>query len=69
LNQFYGTCKRKTTGQVDWESMNEKELDYFDYIYKKSNTLLKRKSKYEEQINGDEVMRLFMELNINSVSY
>lgn len=69
LNNFYATCKRKSTGQVDWDIMSESELDYFDYIYKKSEKLLKRKSKLEEKINSDEAMRLFVQLNVNSVSF
>lgn len=69
LSNFYATCKRKPTGQVDWESMSENELDYFDYIYQKSEKLLKRKSKLEEKINSDEVLRVFVQINLNSVSF
>ena len=69
LDNFYAICKRKPTNQVDWDNMSEEDLDYFDYIYKKSEKLLKRKSKLEEKVNGDKVMEIFVQLNINSVSF
>lgn len=69
LDKFYTTCKRNSNGAVDWNSMNDNELDYFDYIYKKSEKLQKIISRYEEKINGDETMRIFLELNCKSVSF
>ena len=69
LNKFYSICKRTKHGQVDWNSMSEDELDYFDYIYKKSEKLLKMRNKLEDEVDADRVMELFMKLNIRSVSF
>jgi hypothetical protein len=69
LNYFYATCKRTETGQVDWDSMDDKELDYFDYIYKLSERLYKRKSNMEEKFDGDKVMKSFLQINNRSISF
>lgn len=69
LNRFYRDCKRTETGSVDWDTLDVKTLDWFDFIYKKHEKMQSKISKLEERIDGSEVMRLFMELNCNSVCF
>jgi len=70
LNKFWATAKRLDNKSVDWESMTQNELDYFEYIYKKSESIQRKLSKLEDNgINGHETMKLFMELNNHSISF
>lgn len=69
LNSFWSTAPRKENNSVNWECMSEEELDYFEYIHKISEKLLKALSKLEEKINVQRTEYIFMQLNCNSVSY
>jgi peptidoglycan hydrolase CwlO-like protein len=70
LNQFWARVPRKDNGIVDWDSMSDETLDYFEYITKEQEKLSKKISKLED--NGfelDKVMNMFMQLNMKSASY
>ncbi|MBD5589123.1 hypothetical protein [Clostridium botulinum] len=69
LNNFWTTAPRKQNNSVDWESMSESELNYFDYIYKESEKLLKTLSKLEDTIDVDKTLNIFLQLNCKSASY
>lgn len=71
LDYFYKTARRTETGAIDWDNMNNEELDYFDYIYKNNEKLSKRISKMEDTTvkNSDTILRLFMEINLHSQSF
>lgn len=69
LNNFWATAPKKQNNSIDWESMSESELDYFDYMYKASEKLLKVLSKLEDKIDVDKTLNIFLQLNCKSASY
>lgn len=68
LNYFWNTAPRKNN-VVNWDKLTESELDYFDYIYQKSEKLLKKISSISDKINVEETESIFLQLNCNSVSF
>lgn len=69
LNNFWDTAPKKQNNSIDWESMSESELDYFYYMYKASEKLLKVLSKLEDKIDVDKTLNIFLQLNCKSASY
>lgn len=71
LDDFYKIAKRNNLGAIDWDSMDETELDYFDYVYKNNEKLLKKISKLEDTKiqDTDRVLSVFLQLNTNSQSF
>lgn len=69
LNYFYRTCKRNESNNVDWDSLSESELDYFDYIYKNSQKLLNKMIRLSEKIDVEQTESTFLQINCNSVSF
>jgi hypothetical protein len=70
LNDFWKTAPRKSNNSVDWETLSEQELDYFEHINKESEKTLKRISKLEDKgLNSDTVMYNFMLVNVKSVCF
>lgn len=70
MNEFWRNAPRLPTSQVDWNSMNEQELDYFEYINKKQEKLFNRMSRLEDKgVSPEDTMNLFMMLNTYSVSF
>ena len=58
---FYKTCKRLKNGSVDFESLTEKELDWFEDLNKKIKII----SKYSEK----EILRVRKVFKITQFSY
>ena len=70
LNSFWKYVPRLSNSAVNWNALNEKELDYFHWINNKSNGLLKRLSKLEDKgVDGDRVFIIFNNLNNKSVCF
>lgn len=70
LNRFWSEAPRNNNGGVDWTSMTEETLNYFDYIHKQSEKLLNRMSKLKDKgIEVDKLLNMFMMINCNSVCY
>lgn len=70
LDDFYKVAKRNENGAIDWNNMNEEQLEYFDYIYKSNEKLLKKINKLEDIIiDTDRVLHAFLQLNIHSQSF
>jgi hypothetical protein len=70
LNRFWATAPRLENNNVDWNNIDEQTLNYFEYINKQSEKLIKRISKLEDKgLDSDKIMNMFMLLNINSISY
>lgn len=70
LNKFWSEAPRIENGHVNWEAISEETLDYFEYIQKQSEKLLKKISNLEDTgINIDKTMKMFVALNCNSVSF
>jgi len=70
LDDFYKVAKRNDIGAVDWDNMNEEQLEYFDYIYKNNEKSLKKINKLEDIIiDTDRVLHAFLQLNIHSQSF
>jgi hypothetical protein len=71
LDNFYKTVKRNEVGAIDWDGMDETQLDYFDYIYKSNEKLLKKINKLEDTKikDTDKVLNIFLQLNTNSQSF
>lgn len=69
LNRFYSTCKRKESGSVDFENMEESELDLFEHLNKTKDKAYKTMSKISEIIDTDYTLNIFMQLNTHSMSF
>lgn len=69
LAWFYSTCKRLENGAVDWNSLSEKELDFFDNANKEKDKALRTMSKLEEQIDVDYTLSVFLQTNTHSMSF
>jgi hypothetical protein len=70
LNTFWADAPRNKNGAVDWDSMTEETLDYFDFITKEQEKLSKKISKFEDKgFDLDKIMNLFMQLNVRSASF
>lgn len=70
MNDFWKTAPRCESGAVDWESMTDLQLDYFEEINKNHERNIKRISKLEESgIDVEYTLNLFRELNCNSVCF
>lgn len=70
LNKFWRDAPRNENNVVDWDSLSEQKLDWFEYIYKKHEKLSSKLSKIEEKgLDLDDIMYRFMILNVNSVSF
>jgi hypothetical protein len=71
---FYKTCKRTTTGAVDWDVMSIDQLTYFDGIYKSHIKAVKRLNNFIDKHNLTEqqqleIFRMFNQTNCNSVCF
>ena len=70
LNLFWATAPRIEGRNVDWNSMSETEIDFFDYINKKVEKLSKKISRLEDLgIDAEQVIEMFTQLNCHSASY
>lgn len=70
LNNFWSTAPRDTNNMVLWDDMDEQTLDYFEYINRLSEKLLKKISKLEDNgVECDKVLNIFLMLNCKSVSF
>jgi hypothetical protein len=70
LNVFWKEAPRNENGVVNWSAMSEETLDYFEYINKQSEKLLRRLNKLEDNgIDVQQVTKLFIQLNCNSISF
>lgn len=70
LSKFWSTAPRTESNQVNWDAIDINILDYFEYIQKQSEKLLKKISKLEDKgLEIDKIMNMFMMLNCNSVNY
>lgn len=68
-NNFYKTTPRSVNGAVDWNKLNEEELDYFDYLYKQHEKLLKKLSNIEDKIDVNNALNIFLQMNTHSQSF
>ena len=69
LDRFYRNAPR-INGVVDWSSMDEKTLDYFDHIFKGHEKALAKLSKMEDAgIDGDRVKNIFCQINTHSANF
>ena len=70
MNSFWLYAPRNESGSVDWNAMSEDELDNFEYINKKCESLSKKVLKLEHTgIDIDRTLDFFTQLNCHSVSY
>lgn len=69
LAYFYSHCKRNVNGCVDFESMGEKELDFFEYQNKEKDKAFRTMSRLEEQIDVEYTLTMFLQANLHSVSF
>lgn len=70
MDDFWKTAPRTQTGAVDWNSMTDSQLDYFEVINKIHERNIKRISKLEDSgIDIEATLNLFRELNCNSVCF
>lgn len=70
LNDFYARAPRSLSGAVDWESLTEQQLDYFEQINKRHEKAIKTMSRLEDNgLDGDNTLKIFMQLNTHSMSF
>ena len=69
LNRFYSTCSRKDNGNVDFENMEESELDLFEHLNRTKDKSYKTMSKLTKIIDTDYTLNIFMQINTHSMSF
>lgn len=68
-NNFYKTAPRNHNGCVDWCQLSEKEMNYFDYLYKQHEKMLSKMSNLEDAIDVDYALNIFLQINTHSQSF
>jgi hypothetical protein len=70
LNYFWSHAPRMDSGAVDWDAINEKELDQFEYLNKEIEKSTAKIARLEEKgISEEGTMRFFREVNMKSVCF
>ena len=70
LADFYKYAKRNKSGCVDFDNMDESELDLFELLNKRHDKAYKTMSKLEDNgLNTDDVLNLHNAYNTHSVSF
>jgi hypothetical protein len=69
LNRFYSTAKRKDNGNVDFENMEEHDLDLFEHLNKSKDKAFRVMSKLEDIIDIDYTLNMFLQINTHSMSF
>lgn len=70
LNFFYRNCKRTDCGMVDWNALNDSEIELFECLNRKHGRLFDSMSKMEDSgFDADSALRLFGEINNRSVAF
>lgn len=69
LIRFYSTKKRKENGSVDFENMDEYELDLFELLNKQKEKAYKTMDKLESVIDVDCTLSIFLQINTHSMSF
>ncbi|MCL2837630.1 MAG: hypothetical protein FWE04_00975 [Oscillospiraceae bacterium] len=64
MNRFWRNAPRLKNGAVDWDSLDENTLKYFEHIYKIEKSLNKALSKFPDK-NIDMAMKAFNQINID----
>lgn len=69
LNRFYSTVKRKESGSVDFDNMEEANLDLFEYLNKMQNKAYKTMNKLANIIDVDYTFNVYLQINTHSMSF
>lgn len=70
LNDFYAHVPRFANGAVDWNALNEQQLDYFEEINKRHEKAINTMSRLEDNgLDGDYALNVFMQINTHSMSF
>lgn len=70
LADFYKYAKRNNNGGIDFDNMDESDLDLFELLNKKHDKAFKTMSILEDNgLNADEVLSLHKTYNTYSVSF
>lgn len=70
LNFFYRNCKRTDCGIVDWNALNDGEIELFERLNRKHERLLESMSKMEDGgFDADSALKLFNQINCKSVCF
>lgn len=68
LSGFYKRAPRLKNGQVDWDSLTEKEKDSFDYFFKELEQVNNKLNKFPED-EIEKILSTFNQVNNKSVSF
>ena len=69
LINFFARCKRKASGEVDWSSLTEEELDLYEWQNKSKDKALSIMSKLEDIIDTNYTLNVFRQINTHSMSF
>lgn len=69
LNDFYAKAKRTHSGAVDFLSMNDDELNAFEYWNKEKEKSMRTMDKLENIIDVDRTLNIFLQINTHSMSF
>lgn len=70
LSDFYAHAPRLQNGAVDWQSLTEQQLDYFEEINKRHEKSIRTMSRLEENgLDSDYTLNVFIQINTHSMSF
>lgn len=69
LISFYSSAKRTLNGAVDFSNLSDDELNAFEFWNKEKEKALKCMDRLENEIDVDDTLNLFLQINTHSMSF